>query len=164
MLAAILLKSMRVVYFYIILIISTAGLNYCSSKKKFDPSDIPPHQYFLKKNINWQTSPYNDSLYMKAIGDDDLDTMVIATSDKLILITGQYGLKPGDTVIMPYSGEFGINYEVLSDKSRISSTDSAINIAGQTFVASSRTKFEWWPEIIHRIDKVGKGKVIVSGP
>ena len=39
--------------------------------------------------------------------------MLILINDRLILITGQYGLKPKDTVIMPYSGEFGINYEVL---------------------------------------------------
>jgi hypothetical protein len=101
---------------------------------------------------------------MKVIGEDGVDTMVIATSDKLILITGQYGLKPGDTVIMPYSGEFGINYEVLPDNHHSSLSDSSKNIAGQIFVASSRAKFEWWPEIIHRIDKTGKGKVIVSGP
>ena len=136
----------------------------CTSRKKFDSKDVPLHQLFIKKRIDWQASPYDDSTYMKAIGQQDTDTMVIATRDKLIIISGQYGLKPGDTVIMPYSGEFGITYEVVASDTHDHLKDATITIGKQSFIPTSKAKFEWWPEFVHRIDKVGKGKVIVSGP
>jgi hypothetical protein len=147
-----------------ILITSMGVLSKCTSQKEFDPKDIPLHQLFIKKKIEWQTSPYEDSTYMKAIGQREIDTMVIVTRDKLILISGQYGLKPGDTVIMPYSAEFGITYEVVPSDKHDHLKDTTIKISGQSFIPTPKVKFEWWPEIIHRIDKGGKGKIIVSGP
>lgn len=112
----------------------------------------------------WQKSPYDDLQYMKSIGHQEIDTMLILTNDRLILITGQYGLKPKDTVIMPYSGEFGINYEVLRNNIYKLSKDTIIRIRGQEFITTQQAKFEWWPEIIDKIKKPGRGKVIVSGP
>ena len=112
----------------------------------------------------WQKSPYDDLQYMKNIGEQEIDTMLILTNDRLILITGQYGLKPGDTVIIPYSGEFGINYEVLQNNNYRLYKDTIIKINGQEFITTQRAKFEWWSEIANKIKKVGKGKVIVSGP
>ena len=155
---------MRLLIFQITLIGIIVGLSNCSSERKFDPKDIPPHQFFIKNKIAWKASPYNDATYMTAIGQHSSDTMVIVTSNKMILIIGQYGLKPGDTVIMPYSGEFGINYQVLIRDKHEQFKDDMIKIGGQSFVSTSKAKFEWWPEIIDRIDKVGTGKVIVSGP
>jgi hypothetical protein len=155
---------MRFLILTIILITSIGVLSKCTSRKEFDPKDIPIHQMFIKKKIEWQTSLYEDSTYMKAIGQREIDTMVIVTRDKLIIISGQYGLKPGDTVIMPYSGEFGIAYEVVRSDKHDHLKDATIKIGGQSFIPTSKAKFEWWPEIIHKLDKVGKGKVIVSGP
>lgn len=154
---------MRFFAYQIILIIAIVALGNCSSSKDFDPKEIPKHAFFVKKDIGWQKSPYNDLQYMKAIGQKDFDTMLILTNNKLILITGQYGLKPGDTVIMPYSGEFGINYEVLPGNNYELSKDT-ITINGRGFIATEKAKFEWWPEIINKIKRTGKGKVIVSGP
>jgi len=112
----------------------------------------------------WQKSPYDDLQYMKNIGEQEIDTMLILTNDRLILITGQYGLKPKDTVIMPYSGEFGINYEVLRNNNYKLFKDTVIKIRGQEFIMTQQAKFEWWPEIIDKIKKPGKGEIIVSGP
>lgn len=148
----------------IISIIAVVALASCSSSKEFDPKEIPTHAFFLKRDIKWQESSYDDPKYMKAIGQKDIDTMLILTNARLILITGQYGLKPGDTVIMPYSGEFGINYEVLQNNNYRLFMDTIININGQEFIATQKAKFEWWPEITNNIKKLGKGKVIVSGP
>src|SRR4030095_4753650 len=116
----------------------------CNSTKQFNPKDIPQHSFFIKRDIAWQTSPYGDTDYMKAIGQNATDTMVILTHDKFILITGQYGLKPGDTVIMPYSGEFGINYEVLQNNNYKLFQDTIIKIRGEEFISTSNAKFEWW--------------------
>ena len=155
---------MRFFVFQIISIIATVALANCSSSKNdFDPKEIPTHVFFVKRNIKWQESPYDDLQYMRAIGKTD-DSMLILTNDKLILITGEYGLKPGDTLIMPYSGEFGINYEVSQNDNYQLFKDSIIKINGQEFIITQKAKFEWWPEIINKIKKVGKGKVIVSGP
>jgi len=147
-----------------ILIITVGIFSNCRSSKQFDPKDIPPHALFIKKEIMWQKSPYDDLQYMKNIGEQEIDTMLILTNDRLILITGQYGLKPGDTVIIPYSGEFGINYEVLQNNNYRLYKDTIIKINGQEFITTQRAKFEWWSEIANKIKKVGKGKVIVSGP
>jgi len=155
---------MRSAAFRIITIVSITVFVNCSSSGKFDPKEIPAHAYFIKREIKWQESPYDDLWYMKSIGKKDIDTMLILTNDKLILITGQYGLKPADTVIMPYSGEFGINYEILQNDSYKLFNDTKITISGQEFVATQKAKFEWWPEIISKIKKPGKGKIIVSGP
>jgi hypothetical protein len=147
-----------------ILIITVGIFSNCRSSKQFDPKDIPPHALFIKKEIMWQKSPYDDLQYMKNIGEQEIDTMLILTNDRLILITGQYGLKPKDTVIMPYSGEFGINYEVLRNNNYKLFKDTVIKIRGQEFIMTQQAKFEWWPEIIDKIKKPGKGEIIISGP
>jgi hypothetical protein len=90
--------------------------------------------------------------------------MVILTSDNMILITGQYGWLPDDTITMPTSGEFGINYEVLDNKKYRLGIDSVIDIGHKRFVRQQRAKFEWWDEIIPEIKGLGKGSAIVSGP
>ena len=145
-------------------IIAIVALLNCGSSKEFDPKEIPTHVFFVKRDIKWQESPYDDLQYMKAIGKKDIDSMLILTSDKLILIAGQYGLKPGDTVIMPYSGEFGISYDVSKNDNYRLFKDTLIKINGQEFITTQKAKFEWWPEITNKIKKIGKGKVIVSGP
>ena len=155
---------MRFFAFQIIPIIAIVALANCSSSGKFDPKEIPTHIYFIKRDIKWKESPYGDLQYMKAIGKKEIDSMLILTNDKLILITGQYGLKPGDTIIMPYSGEFGINYEVSQNNNYRLYKDTIINLNGQEFITTQKAKFEWWPEIANKIKKVGKGKVIVGGP
>ena len=155
---------MRFFAFQIISIIAIVALANCSSSEKFHPKEIPTHVFFVKRDIKWQKSPYDDLQYMKAIGKKDIDSMLILTNDKLILITGQYGLKPGDTVIIPYSGEFGINYEVSQNNNYRLYKDTIIKINGQEFITTEKAKFEWWSEIANKIKKVGKGKVIVSGP
>ena len=155
---------MRFFAFQIISITAIVALANCSSSEEFDPKEIPTHFFYIKRDIKWQESPYDDLQYMKAIGKKGIDSMLILTNDKLILITGQYGLKPFDTVIMPYSGEFGINYEVLQNNNYRPYKDTIIKINGQEFIKTQKAKFEWWPEIANKIKKVGKGKVIVSGP
>jgi len=90
--------------------------------------------------------------------------MIILTSDKMFLITGQYGWLLNDTIIMPSSGEFGINYDVLENKKYKLGIDTVITVGQKQFIRQLRAKFEWWDEIIPRIKGLGKGSVIVSGP
>jgi hypothetical protein len=131
-----------------------------SKKRLFKKT--PEHEFFINKNTTWLDSDMVD--YRKKFGKNENDTMVILTKDKLILITGQYGLLPNDTIIMPSSGEFGINYEVLENNKYRLSHDTLITISEQRFLKRSDVKFEWWNEIIRRIKGLGKGKIIVSSP
>ena len=155
---------MSISQLHTILIVGIIVTTSCKSLKDFDPKEIPNHAYYVKSDITWQKSPYVDLQYMKAVGESDIDTMLILTNDRLILIKGQYGLKPGDTVIMPYSGEFGINYEVLQNNNYNLFKDTTIKMFGQEFIATTKAKFEWWPDMLDKIKKTGKGKLIVSGP
>jgi hypothetical protein len=155
---------MRHLIFQIIALILTGIFSTCSSSKEFNPKEIPDHMIFVKKTIAWQKSPYDDLQYMKNIEIEYNDSMLILTDDMLIIITGQYGLKPGDTLIMPYSGEFGINYEVLQNRNYRPFNDTVIKINNQEYIATPKAKFEWWPELFDKIKKPGKGKIIVSGP
>lgn len=98
------------------------------------------------------------------MGNNGNDTMIILTKDKLIYVYGQYGLLPNDTIIIPYSGEFGINYEVFENKEYKLASDTMINIGNQQFVKRRNVVYQWWNEILPGIGKLGKGKVIVSGP
>lgn len=136
-------------------------INCDRSKPLFN--GIPKHELFINTNITWVD--FNEIPdYRKKLGKNGNDTMIILTSDKLILITGQYGWLMNDTIIMPTSGEFGINYEVLENKKYKLSVDTVITIGQQQFVREKRAQFQWWNEIIAKIKGLGKGSVIVSGP
>ena len=133
----------------------------CKTKPLFDK--IPKHELFVDKNVAWVD--FNEIPdYRKKLGRNENDTMIILTSDKMILITGQYGWLLNDTIIMPTSGEFGINYEVLDNKNYNLGVDTVITVGPKQFVRQQRAKFEWWDEIIPKIKGLGKGSVIVSGP
>ena len=102
--------------------------------------------------------------YLKKMGRNENDTMLILTKDKLIYIYGQYGWLPTDTIIIPYSGEFGINYEIFENKNYHLSLDTIITLGNQQFIKKQNVDYQWWSEILPGIRKLGKGSVIVSGP
>jgi hypothetical protein len=124
---------------------------------------IPKHELFVNKNTVWVDSKENED-YRKKLSKNENDTMIILASDKIILITGQYGWLPNDTIIMPTSGEFGIKYEVLENIKYKISVDTLITIGQQQFIRKTNAVFQWWTEIIPEIKGLGKGSVIVSGP
>ena len=133
----------------------------CKTKPLFDK--IPKHELFVDKDVTWVD--FNEIPdYRKKLGKNENDTMIILTSDKMFLITGQYGWLLNDTIIMPSSGEFGINYDVVDNKKYSLGLDSVITIGQKQFIRQRRAKFEWWDIIIPRIKGLGKGSVIVSGP
>ena len=124
---------------------------------------IPKHELFVNKNTTWVD--FNEiEDYRKKLSKNENDTMIILTSDKMILVTGQYGWLPNDTIIMPTSGEFGINYEVLENTKYKLSVDTLITIGQQQFIRKTNAEFQWWTEIIPEIKGLGKGSVTVSGP
>ena len=133
----------------------------CKTKPLFDK--IPKHELFVDKELTWVD--FNEIPdYRKKLGESENDTMVILTSDKMILITGRYGWLLNDTIIMPTSGEFGINYDVLDNKNYKLGFDTVITVGQKQFVRQQQAKFEWWDEIIPIIKGLGKGSAIVNGP
>lgn len=125
--------------------------------------EIPKHQIFVNNSTRWVD--FNEiENYRKKLSKTENDTMIILTLDKMILVTGQYGWLPNDTIIMPTSGEFGINYEVLENKKYKLGIDTVITMATQKFTRKTNAKFEWWDEVLPRIKGLGKGSVTVSGP
>lgn len=153
---------MRILYLIITCTICILTQTYCNRSKPLS-NGIPKHELFINKNITWVN--FNEIPdYRKKLGKNENDTMIILTSDKMILITGQYGWLLNDTIIMPTSGEFGINYEVLENKRFRLSVDTTITIGRQQFVREKKAEFQWWNEIIPKIKDLGKGSVIVSGP
>ena len=135
---------------------------YCNRSKPLF-KEIPKHELFIHRDIDWKD--FNEIPdYRKKLGGNENDTMIILTNDKMILITGQYGLLLNDTIIMPTSGEFGINYEVLENKKYRLFTDTLISFGQQQFVREKKATFQWWDEILPTIKGLGKGSVIVSGP
>ena len=133
------------------------------SKSKPLFTAIPRHELFVNKNTVWVDFTEIED-YRKKLSKNENDTMIILTSDKMILVTGQYGWLPNDTIIMPTSGEFGINYEVLENTKYKLSVDTLITIGQQQFIRKRNAEFQWWTEIIPEIKGLGKGSVIVSGP
>jgi len=123
---------------------------------------IPPHEYYVRSNIMWGNGPKPD--YLKRIGKNENDTMIILTKEKLIYIVGQYGLNQFDSLLIPYSGEFGIKYKVVDNKNFKPQVDKVITIGTREFLRNRNVNFQWWPEIIDKIKRNGKGTVIVSGP
>jgi hypothetical protein len=152
---------MRALSLIVIFLVCILTQTDCKRKPLFNK--IPKHDIFVDKNITWVD--FNEIPgYRKKLGKNENDTMVILTSDKMILITGQYGWLLNDTIILPTSGEFGINYEVLDNKKYSLGLDTTITFGHQQFVKQPRAKFEWWDELISKINGLGKGSVIVSGP
>jgi hypothetical protein len=154
--------------FFKLMVICNIGLltlincNFFSKQKPLF-NGIPRHELFVNKNTIWVD--FNEiEDYRKKLSKNENDTMIILTSDKMILVTGQYGWLPNDTIIMPTSGEFGIHYEVLENTKYKLSVDTLITFGQQQFIRMPIADFQWWTEIIPNIKGLGKGSVIVSGP
>ena len=147
----------RICVFLVLLILLDSS---CSNSKRRNPN-IPEHEFFVRKNIGWKN--FSDLEYLKKVS-SEIDSMVILTPKKIIIIIGQYGILENDTILMPWSGEFGINYDVRENTNMPLFKMSAIKIGGQTFIKSTKVNFQWWDEINDRLDENGSGSVIVSGP
>jgi hypothetical protein len=157
------MSSSRLITICIICVLTQTNCNDNSSDKKLIFNGIPRHELFVNKNLIWGNFS-TDTDYYKKVGSKDIDTMIILTADKMLFITGQYGLLSNDTTVMPFSGEFGINYEVLENTKYRLSIDTLITIGQQQFIKKTKAEFQWWNEIIPQIKTLGKGSVIVSGP
>ena len=144
-----------------ICILTLTNCKYFKAKPLFN--GIPKHELFINKNTTWVD--FNEIPdYRKKLSKNENDTMIILTSDNMILIIGQYGWLMNDTIVVPTSGEFGINYEVIENKKYKLSVDTIITFGQQQFVKEKKAEFQWWNEIIPEIKGLGKGSVTVSGP
>ena len=151
------MKTNLILCNFIVLLIYSCNL---SEKNIYS---IPKHSYYINSNTIFDDFVI-DPEYLKKMGRNEKDTMIILTSNKMIFILGQYGVQPNDSIIIPYSGEFQINFEVNDNQKYNLQLDTIIKIGNQKFVRRKNVNFQWWNEKKDRIVKNGKGSVIVSGP
>ena len=139
-------------------------LNSCRYLYKKKPlfSKIPQHAIFVNRNTMWMDFKEFDGTG-KRLGKNKNDTMIILTTDYMILITGQYRWLSTDTIIIPSTSLSGINYEVLKNDQYNLSADSIITVGKQQFIKKGNTKFEWWVELLPEMKRLGKGNVIITG-
>ena len=134
---------------------------YTCSNQPQEHIAVPKHELFIPEEIDWIDFEY-DIDYLKFVS-SDVDSLIILTKEKLIIIVGQYGLLPNDTMLIPWSGEFGIHYEVIRNKD-FNMLDDSLSFNGRKFTKTKLVNFQWWDEINRKIDKIGTGVIIVSGP
>lgn len=134
---------------------------FSCSNQKSEKLEIPTHELFIPENIEWINFEF-DIDYLKSVSKEE-DSLIILTQEKIIIIKGQYGLLPNDKILIPWSGEFGINYRVIKNKKFELSADT-LQFNRRKFLKSNIVNFQWWDEIIGCIDNTGSGTIIVSGP
>lgn len=140
----------------LIIIIVIPGC-FNTKKKKLT---IPAHSYYIPRKIQWEKTEFDN---LKGISKQEDASLIILTGKRIIIIEGQFGLTQKDSILMPWTGEYGINYEVLNNESAELS-DNTIHFGQAVFIKSDKVNFQWWDEIAGKIGKTGKGTIIVSGP
>ncbi|MDP4262291.1 MAG: hypothetical protein Q8941_07145 [Bacteroidota bacterium] len=133
----------------------------CFNREKKKLS-VPVHSYYIPQKIQWQETEF-DPGYLKKVSKEDIDSMIILTKRKIIIIKGQFGLTVADSILMPWTGKFGITYEVLNNEGAELS-DNTIHFGKTIFIKWGKVNFQWWNEILGKIGSTGKGTIIVSGP
>ena len=133
----------------------------------------PNCRYFIKEKINWDkeyqkqnidTEDESASSFPTKVGLDMLDTMFILTDKKLILIKGQYSYYRNDTIRMPQSGEFGINFNVMDKgKYQIGQT-TKITFNKADYILCEKLEYQWWCLIRDKLETNKDNSITVSGP